>query len=209
MKRFENFKVNGKDTGYRYMGVLENCETLGAFHSKDDCGTSYRRTILDDSPYYEFGEKDYLDTPIEHCSKIECKHFDKCELKGKDFDTLSECPMDEFPLDLGVVQYVVYYNEKLNSAIVFEVHGDYCEDNYGFDNISDIINDIYFSNNSTYRFFRADFSFEVAMETKNNIILTSYSNENEDMEWVNLNYASLEGKRVLGIMDILNTLKCI
>lgn len=209
MKRFENFKVNGKETAYRYMGTFEDVETISAFYSKEDIGASYYRSILDTKPYEEWGKnRDYLATPIEHCKGINCKYFAECQVKDKGFDALNNCVMGEYPMDKRVTQYVVYYNELINSAIVFMIHPDYYVDDYGLENISDIVDDIYMSDKSTYRFFQSDFSFEVAMEKENNVICTSYSNSDggEDMEWVSLNYRSLEGKKIMGIIDILKVL---
>ena len=169
LSRLENLKFQGEKTGYRYMGSIESCYHLIAFTKKNDDGHKIIDNILckDNEEY----------VPIEEiCNNCESK--DECDVKDKIFDISSDY-CDEFGwVSRDIIQKVVYYDEKLNSAVVFVVNADYVVYNYGFENIVDLIDDIYTGVNSPYNYmnenldytFKADKNLKEALLFKNSFI---------------------------------------
>ena len=196
-KRFENLMVKGTDTGYRYMGTLEEAQTLGILYDKGDLERRLCGNIL---------EKDSYAEPILHCKAIGCEKISDCTLKTDVFDKRVEC--EEFDtLEKEVIQTVVYYNELINSAVVFEVLGDFCVGNHGFDNINELIDDIYSSSNSPFVMITEDKvsfnKFMKALESENNLVYFSYINSDFTDDDVDYYYRSLKGKKIRTIVDIL------
>lgn len=196
-KRFENLMVKGTDTGYRYMGTLEEAQTLGILYDKGNLDRRICTNIL---------EKDSYAEPILHCKAIGCEKISDCTLKTDVFDKRVEC--EEFDtLEKEVIQTVVYYNELINSAVVFEVVGDFCVGNHGFDTINELIEDIYSSDNSPFAMTTEHKSsldeFMEVLEKNNNLVFFSYLNSDFTDDDVDYYYRSLKGKKIRTIVDIL------
>lgn len=199
-KRFENLKFMGEDTGYRYFGAVEKADTVGTFYESEDTLDSVTTNILNAADYVDVNE---------HCKGIECESFDTCEFRKGSIDENAECEIYG-PLDKDITQAVVYYNEKINSAIVFEVSGECLVENYGFNCIDDLIDDILTGENSPYaNCFDEDKiieNFKKVLEIPNNLVYFWHINIDCSDNFVDCHYRGLKGKRIHSIVDILKEL---
>ena len=200
MNKFENLKINGTLTDYRYMGTIEEAQTIGIFYEYKDPKTSIMTNILEAENYMP---------PIEYCKEIKCSKFANCPLKTEDIDKRVECT--EFSmLEKDIIQTVVYYNEKKNSAVVFEVLGNSLTEDMGFSTIEDLLDNIYSGVNSPFAILVEDKEhinalFDLLNE-KDNIVFFSYINTDFTDDFVDYHYRSFKGKKIKGIIDILKEL---
>lgn len=199
-KRFENLKFMGEDTGYRYFGAVEEASTVGTFYESEDTLDSVTTSILNAADYVDVNE---------HCKGIECESFDTCTYRKGSIDENAECEIYG-PLDKDINQIVVYYNEEINSAVVFEVSGECLVQNYGFKCIDDLIDDILTGGVSPYaNHFDSEGlieDFKKVLEIPNNVIYFWYLNTEDSDTFIDCVYRSLKGKRVRSIIDILKEL---
>lgn len=85
-----------------------------------------------------------------------------------------------------VVETVVYYNSELNSAIVFEVSGDF------FSNI--------------FEFGKSLEEFTELLNQRDNVVYFNEVHSENVCNFVNYNYCSLKGKYICTIVDVLKEL---
>ena len=201
MKKYErmsNLYYKGKRTGYRYFGTLESCYTMSEFRPKHDSTEEYGSidNILRKEDY------DDVNRPCENC-----KYSSNCDKKNNVFDEELSCKFGYFDnIVKDVIQKVVFYNEKLNSAVIFSVEGDFVCDNYGFETVEDLLDDIYDGVNSPYAEDSIDYFEEIGegLELKDNLMYIRYINAECQVDNdVVKTYCSLRDKKIYGIMDII------
>lgn len=198
-ERIENLYYKGELTGYRYMGALETCRTLYEFEEND--GSITLDNILKKDNYKKIQPNDYCE---------ECGYFNECKRKDDLLDDSLECKDESFfDLDKDMNQKVFYYNEKLNSAVIFSVDGDICCDRDYFDSVDNLLRDIYEGVNSPYSKYLIDDFEEIAegLKLKDNLMYIRYINAEGFVDNnVIVTLCSLEGKKIYSIVDLISIL---
>lgn len=197
MLRFENLKFKNQRTDYRYFGCLECCYTLGTFQeSKRTKGPSFDNILRKDE--YEDNKK-YCNT---------CSFSENCERKNDIFNDSLDCEMGDFFVENEVTQQVIFYNEKLNSAVVFSVDSDSIANDWGFDSIEDLLWDIYNGVNSPYSegYLEDITDIEEALNKKDNLMFIRYINSIEVDFNICPSYRSLKDRKIYTLYDIISIL---
>lgn len=198
-ERMDNLYYKGKRTGYRYFGTLECCYTMSEFNPKPNSEEEYGSidNIL--------RKEDYEDV-TKPCK--DCKYSSNCEKKNNVFDETLSCKLGNFEnIVKDITQKIVFYNEQLNSAVMFSVEGDFVCDNYGFETVEDLLDDIYDGVNSPYADDSIDYFEEIGegLELRDNLMYIRYINAECQVDNdVIKTYCSLKGKKIYGMMDIIS-----
>ena len=195
--KFDNLFYLGKKTGYRYMGSLECCYTMSSFQESKETKRQSIDNIL--------RKEDYEDSS-KYCK--ECEYSESCERKDDIFNESLNCEMGDFFIEKDVTQQIVYYNEKLNSAIVFSVDGDFVTGNWGFDTVEDLLWDVYNGVNSPYseEYLKEDKEIEMAMTKKDNLMYIRYINSDVVDCNVCSSYRNLKDRKIYSLYDIVGIL---
>lgn len=121
IKRLENLKYKGVETGFIYMGSIDENRMQNEYYEIINEAVQSGKLGVGKTNYTEQELNEFFEENQE----------DDCGI-------------------LDVMQKVVYYNPVINTSIIFEVIGDVCCHNYGHFNINDLIKDIYEGVNSLY-----------------------------------------------------------
>ena len=193
-EKFDNLFYLGKKTGYRYLGSLECCYTLSSFREDKETGRQSIDNIL--------RKDDYADNK-KYCDK--CSSNSYCKRKDDIFNQELECDVNEFFVERDVTQQIVFYNERLNSAVVFSVDGDFVCDNFGFNTVESLLWDIYNGVNSPYseEYLQDDKEIEMALNKRDNLMYIRYLNSCDVDCNVCSSYRSLKDKKVYSLYDIV------
>lgn len=170
LSRMDNLMFKDKVLNYLYMGSMEDCQHLKTFLTKD--GSFVEANMLTKS-------LDIIPTDVV-CEKCDSNVF----IRDEDYEwCLSTCREDcelFYEPNNEIIQKVVYYNPKLNSAVVFEMWGDYICEYYGEETVIDLINDIHNSVNSAYNLAEEEESLGVKVleyfNTNDSVTVISYIN---------------------------------
>lgn len=186
VNRLNNLKINGEFTDFLYMGAMES--TLHNAWLKDNEGCKNLGRLFD----AEKSER------INPCSK--CADFDICDDKVSDLD-------GGFIVEPDILQDVVYYNHKFNSAIIFSIYTDSTDGEFGFETVADLIEEIYegFSSPFPYLTEEQTTDFVKAIYERDNIVYVHYSCGNvvNDIYHLDLHFGSLKDVNVKSMIDIL------
>ena len=201
-ERMENLFYKNEETGYRYLGALESCYTLFEFTTKEKEEEPYISSCM--ANILRRDEYEDLSEGTKDC--VECEYYSSCERKDYILDDRKPCLAENFyNLDKDINQKVVFYDEQLNSAVVFSVDADVCCGNEGFETINDLLDDIYDGINSPYSEYTLDSyeEIETALKLKNNLMYIRYANAEGYVDCdVVSTFRSLEGKKIHTIVDI-------
>ena len=188
-QRLENLKINGEKTDFLYMGAIESA--LHNAWSKDEKGCKSIERLFE------------MDKSARMNPCIQCEEFDYCEEKVPDCH-------GGFLVEPDIVQEVVYYNYKYNSAIVFSIYTDSDDGDYTCETVVDFINQIYTGFDSPFEYLteKESSDFIKAIYENDNVVYVHYSRGNvaNDIYDINLHIASLKDIDVKNIMDILKVI---
>lgn len=186
VNRLNNLKINGEFTDFLYMGAIES-----ALHNawlKDNEGCKNLGRLFD-------VEKSERVNPCSHC-----EDFDICDDKVSDRD-------GGFIVEPDILQDIVYYNHKFNSAIIFSIYTDSSDGEFGFETVSDIIDEIYDGISSPFPNLteKETTDFIKAIYEKDNIVYVHYSCGNvvNDIYHLDLHFGSLKDVNVKSMIDVL------
>lgn len=184
LNRLNNLKINGEYSDFLYMGTMESTYHNAWLSDEDGCKDLGRLFDIEKSER------------VNPCAK--CKNFDICDDKVSDRD-------GGFIVEPDIVQDIVYYNYKCNSAVIFSVYIDSAEEHFGFEKVSDLIDEIYSGGNSVFMELSEDVDFAKALFEKDNIVYVHYSYGNviNDIYHLDLHHGSLKGVDVRSMIDIL------
>lgn len=196
-ERTENLYHKGELTGYRYLGALETCRTLYEFEEND--GSTCLDNVLKKDNYKKIQPDDYCE---------ECEYSSECKRKDNLMDDSLECKDESFfNLDKDMNQKVFYYNEQLNSAVVFSVDGDICCDRDYFDSVDNLLKDIYDGINSPYSMIEDFEEISEGLKLKDNLMYIRYINAEGYVDNdVIVSLCSLKDKKIYSIVDVINLL---
>ncbi len=184
LNRLNNLKINGEYTDFLYMGAVES--------------TLHNAWLSDDEGCKELGRLFDVDKSMRCNPCGKCVDFDICDDKVSDRD-------GGFIVEPDIVQDIVYYNHKSNSAVIFSVYIDSAEEHFGFETVSDLIDDIYNGGNSVFSELSEDVDFAKALFEKDNIVYVHYSYGDiiNDIYHLDLHHGSLKDVNVRSMIDIL------
>lgn len=203
--KVDNLKINGKETSYFYMGVLEHHIPQIALKRKDEMRPEYYET----DSYFNRNLSKYKQ-PKEVCQ--ECQFNKGCSEKRKDILKREYCS-EPITIENQIVQYLFYYSEKLHSVIVYENWADWYKDDLGAETIVGLQNCFESSMKDIIKIHRKELdekeqkkifkSFQEEIKKKN-VLITIVDYETKLIkEYTNYTVKDITDIEITNIFDIL------
>ena len=203
--KVDNLILNGRESSYMYMGVLEHHIPEIGLKRKDEERPNYYVT----DTYFNRHLDEYKQSK-EICA--ECEFSKGCTEKRKDPLKREDCPKSLF-IESQIVQYLFYYSEKLHSVIVYERWGVFHKDDLGALTVAELQGYFAYSMLDEYKIMRKDLDYseqkkiykdfkeEVKKENRL-IIVTDYASK-WIPEYTNFVSKNITGIEITNIFDIL------
>ena len=203
--KVDNLRLNGRESSYMYMGILEHNIPEVGLKRKDEERPNYYVT----DSYFNRHSNEYKQSR-EICE--ECEFSKSCTEKRKDPLKREDCP-DGLFIENQIVQYLFYYSEKLHSVIVYERWGVFHKDDLGALTVSSLQADFEYCMRDEFKIMKKelDFSeqkkiykaFKEEVKKENKLIIVRDYASKWIQEYMNFVSKDITDVSIYSVFDIL------